>query len=271
MQTAVLKPKIRNRKIKNLISNLKKKDPRYLKYQKEEREAQLKKEVKKLGMNFKIVPKSKWNDYSEIDVILAVRAVGNVHNKSFASNLSPNKKPASKLINAWIAGAPAILSRDDAFLKLKKSENDFLEADNGESINYMEDFCDKITKIDPATSLEEHHIYDKFLEIINKEHTVENVCNRLFLFAVEYGILNIVPGSSFDTFNFNRVLVKPRFDSTNKYFLPNCSLSISLPNFNIFNTSSINVFFVFDIISIALFLFISLIILNENNIIFISL
>ena len=37
-----------SRKIKNLISNLKKKDPRYLKYQKEEREAQLKKEVKNI-------------------------------------------------------------------------------------------------------------------------------------------------------------------------------------------------------------------------------
>lgn len=90
----------------------------------------LKKEVKKLGMNFKIVPKKEWNDYSEIDVIVAVRRKADNDKNSVASNLSTSKKPASKLINSWIAGVPAILSRDDAFLRLKKTENDFLEADN---------------------------------------------------------------------------------------------------------------------------------------------
>jgi len=94
----------------------------------------LKKELRKLGMRFKMIPRKDWNNYSEIDVIVAVRKNAKTRKKLVASNLSSSKKPASKLINSWMAGVPAILSRDDAFLELKKTERDFLEADDLDEI-----------------------------------------------------------------------------------------------------------------------------------------
>jgi hypothetical protein len=94
----------------------------------------LKGELKKIGLNFQILPREKWNDYSKVDAVVAVRPVYDSNHKKISSNLSLNKKPPSKLTNAWIAGVPAILSPDDAFLKLKKSEYDFLEAKNADEL-----------------------------------------------------------------------------------------------------------------------------------------
>ena len=58
-----------------------------------------------------------WVDYREVDVVLAVR------NDWDDPSLS---KPASKLINAWRAGVPAIVGPDYAFLAERRSELDFL-------------------------------------------------------------------------------------------------------------------------------------------------
>lgn len=59
-----------------------------------------------------------WNDYSEIDVVLAMR--------KDTSHLYL-KKPASKLINAWLAGVPAILGPEQAYRELRRSELDYIE------------------------------------------------------------------------------------------------------------------------------------------------
>jgi hypothetical protein len=59
-----------------------------------------------------------WNDYQDLDVVVAVRQFGSgtfVH------------KPASKLINCWRAGVPAILAPESAFMALKQSDLDFIE------------------------------------------------------------------------------------------------------------------------------------------------
>ena len=58
-----------------------------------------------------------WTDYREVDVVLAVR------NDWRAPYLS---KPASKLVNAWHAGVPAIVGPDYAFLAERRSKLDFL-------------------------------------------------------------------------------------------------------------------------------------------------
>lgn len=60
---------------------------------------------------------NKWNDYSNIDVIIAVR--------SFDLCTYPNK-PASKLINCWRGAVPAILAPEYAFMAERKSDLDFL-------------------------------------------------------------------------------------------------------------------------------------------------
>ncbi|OYY94866.1 MAG: hypothetical protein B7Y41_04730 [Hydrogenophilales bacterium 28-61-23] len=60
-----------------------------------------------------------WNDYSNIDLIVAIRR--DPSNKY-------NNKPASKLINAWLAGVPAILGAEVAYRELRKSRLDYMEA-----------------------------------------------------------------------------------------------------------------------------------------------
>ncbi|MCS0583394.1 hypothetical protein NX784_17525 [Massilia pinisoli] len=59
-----------------------------------------------------------WNDYSDTDVVVAVR-------KDMTSSYT--KKPASKLINAWLAGVPAVLGREEAYRELRRTELDYIE------------------------------------------------------------------------------------------------------------------------------------------------
>ena len=60
-----------------------------------------------------------WNDYSTTDLIVAIR-----------NNLdhTHTRKPASKLINAWLAGVPAILGPEQAYRELRTNEYDYIEA-----------------------------------------------------------------------------------------------------------------------------------------------
>lgn len=59
-----------------------------------------------------------WNDYSDTDVIVAMRKdLSHLH----------AKKPASKLINAWLAGVPAILGPELAYRELRRSTLDYIE------------------------------------------------------------------------------------------------------------------------------------------------
>lgn len=71
-----------------------------------------------LGLCWHIVERDHWNDYSEVDVVVAIR--------SFDGN-DYTWKPASKLYNAWQAGVPAILGCESAYRFERKSELDYLE------------------------------------------------------------------------------------------------------------------------------------------------
>lgn len=75
-----------------------------------------------LGLRWQVIPPNRWNDYSDIDVVIAVR--------SFDYQGSYIWKPASKLVNAWHAGVPIILGRESAYQFLRQSEFDYLEADS---------------------------------------------------------------------------------------------------------------------------------------------
>jgi hypothetical protein len=59
-----------------------------------------------------------WGDYRQTDVLIALR------NATFADL---RVKPAIKLINAWLAGCPAILGPEPAYQSLRRSELDFIE------------------------------------------------------------------------------------------------------------------------------------------------
>ncbi|MDD1419947.1 hypothetical protein MEO40_12550 [Dolichospermum sp. ST_sed1] len=80
-----------------------------------------------LGLKFqKKLNHDEWHDYSDIDVILAIR--------SFGRQNDWRGKPASKLYNAWHAGIPVILSHESAFQAERKSDLDYLEATSLEEV-----------------------------------------------------------------------------------------------------------------------------------------
>lgn len=62
-----------------------------------------------------------WGDYREVDLALAVRPPDRRLHTS---------KPASKLVNAWLAGVPALVGPEVAYRELRRSPLDFLEVAN---------------------------------------------------------------------------------------------------------------------------------------------
>lgn len=60
-----------------------------------------------------------WNDYSQIDAVVAVRSFGTENYYLY--------KPATKLYNCWLAGVPAILGWESAFRAEGWSDRDYLE------------------------------------------------------------------------------------------------------------------------------------------------
>jgi hypothetical protein len=71
-----------------------------------------------LGLTWRLVPRQRWHDYSDVDVVVAVRSFD--HQEYLY-------KPPSKLHNAWRAGVPAILGRESAYSANRTSELDYLE------------------------------------------------------------------------------------------------------------------------------------------------
>jgi hypothetical protein len=77
-------------------------------------------------------PLERWHDLSETDVIVAAR--------SFAANDSTNpifdvdSKPPSKLINAWLAGVPAVLGVESAFRNVREHDLDYLEVKSSDDV-----------------------------------------------------------------------------------------------------------------------------------------
>jgi hypothetical protein len=59
----------------------------------------------------------RWADYSDVDLVLAIRAPTGSH----------TDKPASKLYNAWRAGVPALLGAEPAYRELYTDELDYIE------------------------------------------------------------------------------------------------------------------------------------------------
>jgi hypothetical protein len=85
----------------------------------------LEKSIKELGLKWMVMPSTRWNDYSDVDAVVAVRP-----RRAFwgAIDLDPSRKPASKLFNAWLAGVPAILSPDPSYQEYRISDSDYLVA-----------------------------------------------------------------------------------------------------------------------------------------------
>ena len=103
----------------------------------------------------------KWNDYSGLDVIVAAR--------SFGQATYPNK-PASKLVNCWCAGTPAILTPESAFTSLKRKNIDFLEVES------IDEAINAVAKLKHDLSLYNAMVENGFIRA--KEFDVEHTTNR---------------------------------------------------------------------------------------------
>lgn len=65
-----------------------------------------------------VVREDRWWDYSDIDVVLAVRD---------GTPLYLNLKPSSKLVNAWIGDCPALVGPERGYQEIRKGALDFIE------------------------------------------------------------------------------------------------------------------------------------------------
>lgn len=82
--------------------------------------------LQQLDLSWQIRPRELWHDYSDVDVIIAVR--------SFLDSDPYLWKPATKLYNSWHARVPAILGRESAFRAERKGELDYLEVQSPEEV-----------------------------------------------------------------------------------------------------------------------------------------
>ena len=82
--------------------------------------------LRELGFNWIIKLPEAWTDYSDTDVVVAIR--------SFDARHVALNKPASKLYNAWLAGVPALLGPESAYRAERRGPNDYIEVSNQQQI-----------------------------------------------------------------------------------------------------------------------------------------
>ena len=100
-----------------------------------------------------------WHDYSEADVIVAVRPSFDNHDRS--------DKPALKLVNCWFAGVPAILGKEYAFYEQRKSELDYFQAET------IDEVISAIKKLIETPSMYQQMVNNGFER--SKVFTPENI------------------------------------------------------------------------------------------------
>ena len=115
---------LRGHRLENLVfkGDMVNLDPRFA-------EESFRRELAGLGVAFRTQPydlntsTSGWHDYREVDAVLAIRAI---HPNELST------KPASKLINAWAAGVPALLGNEPAFREIRRGPLDYVEISSPE-------------------------------------------------------------------------------------------------------------------------------------------
>lgn len=73
------------------------------------------------GFQWVIKPRDSWDDYSDVDVVFALR---DTYGRPY------HFKPASKLVNAWLGGVPAVLGPESSYRALRSTADDYMEATN---------------------------------------------------------------------------------------------------------------------------------------------
>lgn len=97
--------------------------------------------------------KNRWNNYREIDAIVAVRSFDNIPGY-------PNK-PATKLFNAWLAGVPAILGCESAYRAEGNININYLE------VNTLSDLLSVVKRLKDDISLRQKLVQNGYKNSLN--------------------------------------------------------------------------------------------------------
>jgi hypothetical protein len=84
------------------------------------RDATLQSRIARLGLQMYVPPPAAWHDFSGVDCVMAIR--------NFGRSEAHLNKPSLKLLNAWLAGVPAILGHESAYLHDGLPSENYLEA-----------------------------------------------------------------------------------------------------------------------------------------------
>ncbi len=84
-----------------------------------------------------------WNDYAGADAVLAVRNL---------TRYDASKKPASKLMNAWIAGVVPLLSPEPAFEELRRDPLDYI------AVRHTDDALAAVARLNDDPALFERYV-----------------------------------------------------------------------------------------------------------------
>lgn len=85
---------------------------------------EFRRELQKLNVEL-VIQEQKWNDFSQMDVVMAVR---------HASPYNMSTKPASKLINAWQAACIPLMGQEPAYAAIRESELDYITVSSPDEI-----------------------------------------------------------------------------------------------------------------------------------------
>lgn len=86
---------------------------------------QLNSDLNPHGIEFELLGPTQWSDLSEVDILVGVRSFGK---KKF------NRKPATKLINSWIAHIPFIGGWDTAYSQIGSPGRNYLKVSSYEEL-----------------------------------------------------------------------------------------------------------------------------------------
>jgi len=96
------------------------------------------KDMSDRGIEIVHLDRSRWNDYSDIDIMLAVREF----NKKIITH-----KPASKLVNGWKANVPVICNPESTYRWIGNRGEDFLEVEDYRQLIDAIDFLSDNSKL----------------------------------------------------------------------------------------------------------------------------
>jgi hypothetical protein len=147
----------------------------------------LRNDLARRGVEF-VVREQAWNDYSDIDAVVAVRKVP----RSVLLT-----KPASKLVNAWQAGVPALLGREPAYDEIRTSPLDYLEVESPESV------LEAVERLRDFPSLYESMV--RHGHVRGEEYSREKTAGRWVRFLSETAIPSYTDWLRWDAGGYNPV------------------------------------------------------------------